>query len=115
MYMNKRWIAVLLVIFMLLALFIGGAHPFAVGLFAEPWDKVAHATFFCLLSLLMARFVGLHATLVVALALLVGAADEIHQSFLPGRVAGMDDWLADIAGACIGSMKFSRIEQTDMV
>jgi VanZ family protein len=100
--MNKKWMAVLLVIGMLLALFIGGAQPFAIGLFAEPWDKVAHAGFFCLLAVLMARFVGLHAALVIALALLFGAADEIHQSFLPGRVAGLDDWMADIAGACIG-------------
>jgi VanZ family protein len=99
----------------LLALFIGGAQPFAVGLFAEPWDKVAHATFFALFGLLLARFVGLHVALVIALALLFVAADEIHQSYLPGRVAGLDDWLADIAGACIGSIKYDFKGQTDVV
>ena len=36
------------------------------------------------------------------LTLLVGAADEIHQHFLPGRVAGLDDWLADAVGAGLG-------------
>lgn len=39
--------------------------------------------------------------LVVCLALLVGLADEIHQSFLPGRVAGWEDLLADAVGVCV--------------
>jgi VanZ family protein len=112
--MNNRIIAVLLVIGVMLALFIGGAQPFAVGLFAEPWDKVAHAGFFCLLALLMSRFVGLHIALVIAMALFIGAADEIIQAFLPGRVAGLDDWLADVTGACIGCIKYNRREQSNI-
>ncbi|MDP2000382.1 MAG: VanZ family protein [Rhodoferax sp.] len=32
----------------------------------------------------------------------VGVADELHQSTLPGRVAGLDDLLADAVGICVG-------------
>ncbi|MGC2166029.1 MAG: VanZ family protein [Gallionella sp.] len=86
---------------MLLALFVGGAQPQAVGLVAVPWDKLAHAAFFFVVSLILARFVSLPVALVFVLAMLVGAADEIHKLYLPGRTAGVDDRLADIAGAAI--------------
>ena len=96
-------------------LFIGGAQPVAVGLFTDPWDKVAHALVFGLLGVLLAVVLrGAHwlhggaaltlrqtLTLAALLAALVGAADEIHQIWLPGRVAAWDDWLADIAGTVL--------------
>ncbi len=97
-----RLIAVLLVMLMLLALFVGGAQPQAVGLVPAPWDKLAHGAFFFVFAWLLARFVALPLALVIVLALLVGAADEIHQSFLPGRVAGWEDWLADAVGTGMG-------------
>jgi len=100
--MTSRSIAIALVLFMLAALFIGGAQPIAVGLFPAPWDKLAHATFFFVLAILLSSFIGLRITLAIMLTLLVGAADEIHQIFLLGRQAGLDDWLADAMGACLG-------------
>jgi len=33
-----------------------------------------------------------------AASVLIGAADEIYQSFVPGRVSSIADWLADSAG-----------------
>jgi VanZ family protein len=33
-----------------------------------------------------------------------GALDEWHQSFTPGRDMSVYDWLADVAGAVIGSV-----------
>lgn len=95
---------------MLLVLFIGGAQPQAVGLIPAPWDKLAHATFFFIFALLLSRFVALPLALVIALSLLVGVADEIHQSFLPGRVAGWDDWLADVVGTGFGLVWCKRQE-----
>lgn len=86
--MQGRWIAFGAVLSMLVALFVGGAQPFAVGLFPAPWDKLAHASFFFVFAFLLFRYVSLPIALVFALAMFVGAADEIHQSFLPGRVAG---------------------------
>lgn len=43
--------------------------------------------------------------LMVVAALLAGAvgvADELHQATLAGRVAGLDDWLADAVGIGLG-------------
>jgi VanZ family protein len=48
---------------------------------------LVHATFFFVFALLLALFVLLPIALVIVLALLVDAADELHQSWLPGRVA----------------------------
>lgn len=35
-------------------------------------------------------------------AVVYGMTDEWHQSFVPGRTAAVDDWLADIVGATLG-------------
>lgn len=35
---------------------------------------------------------------------LYGAMDEIHQLFVPGRSCDINDWIADISGAIIGSV-----------
>lgn len=96
-----RSIAIIFIVLMLLALFVGGAQPQAAGLIPEPWDKLAHAGFFYLFVVLLSQFTSLPIALVIMLAVLVGAADEIHQISLLGRVAGWDDWLADVAGACL--------------
>lgn len=100
---------------LLAALFIGGAQPVAVGLIKAPWDKLAHATMFAAVAALLAmalhdrspspsRPLGATRAQMVAavLAALVGVADELHQSKLPGRVAGFDDLLADGVGIAIG-------------
>lgn len=101
-----RWLALIVALLMLAALFVGGAQPQAVGLIPAPWDKLAHATFFFVFAFLLSRFVSLPIAVVIVLSLLVGAADEIHQSFLPGRVAGWEDWLADAVGTGLGLIKF---------
>lgn len=38
-----------------------------------------------------------------AFAALVGAVDELHQDWIPGRSADVLDWLADAAGGGIGA------------
>lgn len=97
-------------------LFVGGAQPMAVGLFAPPWDKVVHASLFGVLATLLAvalrgahllhgrNAIGMSQALLWAalLALMVGGADEIHQLWLPGRSAGWDDLLADATGIALG-------------
>jgi len=39
----------------------------------------------------------------VALASLYGVTDEFHQSFVPGRVPDVMDWVVDTAGATLGA------------
>jgi len=105
--MMVRLIAAILVVLMLGALFVGGELSTG-GLVPPPWDKLAHVAFFFVFALLLARFVGLPIALVIVLALVVGAADELHQFWLPGRTAGWDDWLADGVGAGLGLIRFKR-------
>jgi len=84
----------------LAGIFIGGTMPGAGELFAAPWDKVAHLIVFGTITLLAGlSFPALSLPLVFILAVSLGAADEIHQTFLAGRQAGFDDFLADILGA----------------
>ena len=107
--------AVLLMV--VVGLFVGGAQPVAVGLFTEPWNKLAHATVFAVLTALLALALqgkpphpgarwALRPSAALAMAALlagaVGMADELHQATLPGRVAGLDDLLADAVGVCVG-------------
>ena len=101
----SRWriaFAVICVLVLAAGLFIGGAQPAAVGLIPPPWDKFAHAGVFGAIAFLLHGGLRLRAWLAVLLAVLLGAGDEIHQAFLPGRFAGLDDWIADLFGALLG-------------
>lgn len=40
--------------------------------------------------------------LAVFIAMVYGATDEFHQSFVPGRSTELNDWIADSVGAVIG-------------
>jgi VanZ family protein len=86
------------------------------------FDKVAHFGYFfggaiLLTACLFFKNPGSPAwrviipAVVIGLAL-VGALDEFHQSFVPGR-SGNDlaDWLADVAGAVAGAFTFKAIHR----
>lgn len=100
-------VAVLLVVGLPLGLYVGGAQPVAVGLVPAPWDKLVHAAVFALLAGAIGYVSGLRGwrMLVVSIcgAVAVGALDEWHQMYLPGRSAGLDDLAADAAGAALGA------------
>lgn len=102
-----RVTAVLLAVGLPLGLYIGGAQPVAVGLVPPPWDKLAHASVFALLAACIGYGSGLrgHAMLLLAFgaAVAVGALDEWHQVYLPGRSAGLDDLTTDAVGAALGA------------
>lgn len=86
-------------IFLLLHL---GSQPFAVRLFAEPWDKLAHfLAFAALTALLWAGTAGRMPLTVIAMVVAIGAIDEWHQSWLPGRSADIYDLLTDMGAAII--------------
>jgi VanZ family protein len=100
--MKKTTAACLSIIF-LLALFVGGAQPQAAGLIPEPWDKLAHAAAFGVLTLLFIHGFALPWHWAAGAALLTGLADEGHQLFLPGRMASVEDWLADLTGVLLAA------------
>jgi len=75
----------------------------------KPLRVVAHLLAFGGLSalLLLALSRGRHPTPVAALlafvvAVIYGATDELHQSFVPERAGRIDDLLVDAVGAAIG-------------
>lgn len=91
------------------ALFIAGAEPVAVGLVPPPYDKLAHAIVFGLLFLLLDRALILPLWVAIAIPLLVSGADEIHQMWLPGRQPGWDDWLAGLVGVIVAVVIVRRL------
>jgi VanZ family protein len=75
-----------------------------------PWlDKLVHGTLYLVLGWLVGaalcatgrRSVGARASALLALSVFA-LLDEVHQRWLPGRVASLDDWAADVIGATIG-------------
>ena len=104
-----RWLALLALMVLIPGLFIGGAQPVAVDLIPAPWDKLAHALSFAMFAALLALSWGLlPLRLAVQLrlgwlsALVMGAADELHQLQLPGRHGNWQDLGADAIGATLG-------------
>ncbi len=91
-----------------LALLVGGAQPFAVGLVPAPWDKLAHMSVYAVLACAIgfaSRRQGASAMLIGFVgALLVGGLDEFSQMHLPGRTAEFDDLVADAVGAGLGTV-----------
>jgi len=71
------------------------------------WDKLAHASAYGILGFLALRAChagilplrALPATLALLLSIGYGALDELHQRFVPGRDASVEDWIADALGA----------------
>jgi hypothetical protein len=99
-------------ILLIVSLFWVGAKPIAVGLFPGEADKVAHfATFGLIAALLWLSFQRVHPLLVIAIVSAIGAADEFHQRYLPGRSASLEDLATDIFAAIVivALMKYARL------
>ena len=91
-------------LFGVVALFILGAQPFAVGIVPPPYDKLAHAVLFGCFFLLLDRALVVPLGLALALPLLISAADELHQMGLPGRDASFADWFAGLCGVVLAAI-----------
>ena len=63
-------------------------------------DKLAHGTAFGVLGALLYLASG-RVGVALVLAVLYGASDELHQSFVPGRSVDALDLLADTLGAAL--------------
>lgn len=75
-------------------------------------DKIYHFIEYAILGGLLAwAFVkakppvvpsGLIWSLAAVISILYGASDEWHQTFVPGRLATLADWVADVLGSIAG-------------
>jgi VanZ family protein len=87
-------------ILMVAVLFVGGAQPEAAGLFGDGWDKLAHFVYFALLTACAMVATDLRRPgLALVAVIIVGMADELAQTQLPGRHADIPDLATDIGAA----------------
>jgi VanZ family protein len=101
-----RIAAALLFLAMSAGLFVGGAQPVAVNLFPWPWGKLVHSVTFGVLAMAVAIASGKRGWHMAAAGFLasvtVGALDEWHQAYLPGRHSQLSDIGFDAVGAALG-------------
>jgi len=98
-------VALILLITLTAALFIGGHQPGSGKLFPPPWDKVVHLLFYGSTATLAGlAFPRLSILIIILGTIALGVADEIHQIFVPGRHPGFDDLIADAVGICIAAL-----------
>ena len=101
-----RLCAALLAVALPVGLYIGGAQPVAVGLFPWPWAKLVHTLVFGLLAACIGYASGWRGVRMVLVGFLgsvcVGAMDEWHQTYLPGRNGQLSDVGFDAIGAAVG-------------
>lgn len=74
-------------------------------------DKAAHFGAYALLGALLAFAAHrsrLPVGVAVALGVLYGASDEIHQMYVPGRSPDVLDWAADAAGVAAACFLYTR-------
>ena len=74
-------------------------------------DKIAHFCFYGVMGFLCAlwqresgRRAGMSILAGLAFASMVGAVDEIHQFWIPGRSMEFFDWVADTTGGGTGAL-----------
>jgi VanZ family protein len=76
------------------------------------WDlalrKVAHAAEFAVLGALLARATG-RVGFAVLLGVVYAAFDEVHQSFVPGRMGSPLDVAIDAVGVGLGILVWQRV------
>jgi VanZ family protein len=76
------------------------------------WDlvlrKLAHAAEYALLGALLVRATG-RGGLAFILAVLYASSDEIHQTFVEGRVGAVHDVAIDAVGAAIGIVLYRSV------
>jgi VanZ family protein len=69
-------------------------------------DKAVHLALYGVWGLLLgragaARLAGTRLAALMALVAAFAAADEWHQTFIPGRSADVRDWAADVTGGAV--------------
>jgi len=74
-------------------------------------DKLHHATAYFIMAILAWRNIQhftRHSSLIIIISIifcsLYGLTDEWHQSFIQGRQADVNDWIADTLGASLAML-----------
>ena len=94
------WLPTLLVMGVIWLLSSGGRTPGPP--LPHPLDWAAHFLSYLALGFCLGKATG-RPQLAWVVAAWFGALDEVHQSFVPPREAGVTDWLFDLLGAYWGA------------
>ena len=82
------------------------------------WDlvlrKIAHAAEFAVLGVLLLRATG-RAGSAFAIGVLYAISDEVHQSFVPGRLGSPIDVAVDAAGVAVGVLLWQSVRTRRLV
>ena len=100
------WWAVSLLLMAVIWMLSSSSDPLGVPL-PHPIDWAGHALEYLALGFALGRATG-RTGLALGLAAWYGAIDEVHQAFVAGRDAGIQDWLVDLLGAWLGSRLGTR-------
>ena len=112
--MRRAWLWLPPLLYMALIFYLSSQSEPMPAVTTRVWDKALHFIEYGALCVLLCR--ALHgeglaalrlAIVAVALTSVYGATDEVHQSFVPERNAGADDWLADTTGGAAAATLFS--------
>ena len=116
---NPTFWAVLVVVWAAVLYYLSSQSNLHVGPDIPQMDKVKHAVYFmggATMLFLALRLrssphgLGTCLVAIVVFAAVIGALDEFHQSFTPGR-SGNDvwDWLADVTGGLLATRLGPRV------
>jgi VanZ family protein len=95
--------------FMAAVLFLAADKAGQVPLLPDLNDKVVHFCYFGVMALLLAHGVGRTWWGIPMLVVpLVGAFDEWHQLYVPGRDGSVWDWVADAVGTSVALYLYVR-------
>ncbi len=104
--MKVGWWALSLLLTTLIWAASSSSTPLGLPL-KHPFDWLLHALAYLALAYTLGRATGRRGW-ALGLAAWFGAADEVHQAFVAGRDAGIQDWLFGLLGAWIGSRAACR-------
>jgi VanZ family protein len=91
-------------------LFVEGGDPDNAGLFAAPWDKLAHLCFYAAVAGLLLLANSLRAPLAIWLVVVgIGALDEWVQRSASWRSSDPIDLAADALGALLAVTVYRRL------
>jgi VanZ family protein len=100
-------------------IFYLSSQPIMLPKMLSNTDKVIHAVVYLVLALLFYFSLlksGLRKSLLaisLLLAVIYGISDEIHQYYVPGRIASIGDAIADSFGALIGSFLAAKLSRQE--
>ena len=92
-------------------LFLAADKADQIPLLPELPDKLVHFCYFGVMALLLVHGLGRRRAwwLPLVLVPLVGAFDEWHQLYVPGRDGSVYDWVADAAGTVAFVYAYYRV------